>query len=1671
VTYLARLLTGDTSGELDGRCVERVSFQQAPEHPVDDLVIAASRDCGTDPLTLEVAVRRAPAFTTSDADTEHLVGKLLASIRLATAGNADRRVAICVAGPQPAAREVEQLAGHARQQASAQGLFTLIRTPSRFSKSVRDRLQHLVNLVKANLSGNGEGTSIEAVEAATWQLLSRLHILMPRLETPDESDWSELLNRLEPWSRDQTKSGAAALRDRLESLAASYAPAAADVGLAILRRDAHEVLHLEQRRRAVAWRELLRLDADARSAVSSALGVGAVAAPVQLPRLALAAKVRSELSPRSGVLVSGESGIGKSALVLGELAGVARSDPAQYEVVCLNLRLLPPTMAELRSALGAPLEDLLAEMSAPTRVLAIDAADVTLERGDQLLGQLLRAARTACVMPWVVSATDGRGAVHAVMQQDAGSFRELTISGLEDAELEQVAGAFPQLRRLLDEPRAKALLRRPAILDLFVRSGSHGLPLSDADAFDIVWTKLIRKDERTLSGLPDARDQVMRQLAANQLRQIDAPTTYPSLDPTAVAGLQHDGLLRPVDRWNSLPTFAHELLRTYAVARVLLSSADPVGTLIASGVPRWALPATRLALQVQLSAPDTLDTPLADRLVRLQTAIDRLAAAGHGDRWADLPAEAVLVLPNARDVLTEAWAALTAGDGSGRRRLLRVIQQRHSRSGIVDRLVAEPLVDLLLVHGWPSKLQDDVSELLRGWLRGLVVAGEPKGHPLRKVLREKLAAHVAAGDRSLAESRRLEAERLAARTPEQIAKDEERARAAFSLGSLGSRRRRAQRPDVPHELIEDELLEQLALLGADLGDEGEALLRRVASDAPHHLAPAVEGLLTGHSLALYDARLLGDLVEAYYIDDYDEDGYDGIARDGIRHHQYGGFNAPLAAFYRGPFLALFRADLRVGVACLNRLLNHAARGRARILGSFGQRSAPELADRFAVELDVTGERRRFVGDEHVWLWYRGTGVGPYPCMSALQALELICDEYIRAGAPIDRLVRLMLHSCENLAMPALVVGMLVRHIEDARTAIDPFLAEPVIWRLEFVRRVHEHSGLSARTEGIAAPDRRTWTLREAAMWLTLSADADRGKGLEAVGRRLVARATELEGDRAEGEPMSEDLAAVHGWAASFDRRNFKFSRTEQGVLVEQVPNERVVARLASSNTDLARGQEATRLMLRYGDRFEHIAKRTPGTFDELVADIATARSLVSDPPKAAPGRPYDAPAAVAAAALESKFRLGWGVPEDDLAWAAGLLVALLNILAEQDVSEEDYSVFGHGADRSAARGLPMLWLPEASYLRERLAAEEGLDEAAVARAVGWLIENGANESRLFLARGFDELWNTSCGAVVDGCHHVASLRIIEDIARDCLIGPWDPNLQRRGRLHIDGPVAPELRQAEQDRVLVPRLSAAIRGAAASAVSGACCRAEALQLLEALLTAHRRGMHEIESGYFHSADDAAVAARAVLELLAVGNDALLMAFIDDYAQNPRLLSEFLHALVAAGEETQLRAAAVSRLWPFILERVVDLVVSGACPTDDHHYGRAPLAAVIPTPSYESGHLHREYEGEPILWADPVALTPQIQRWLPFAAGHREPLDALVQLIDRVPLNRQPEVGLAWIERLVMDHPKGIANRSFLLPGWLERIRPHVAAPPLLSAWHRIVDALTVAGDDRVAALAD
>ena len=343
---------------------------------------------------------------------------------------------------------------------------------------------------------------------------------------------------------------------------------------------------------------------------------------------------------------------------------------------------------------------------------------------------------------------------------------------------------------------------------------------------------------------------------------------------------------------------------------------------------------------------------------------------------------------------------------------------------------------------------------------------------------------------------------------------------------------------------------------------------------------------------------------------------------------------------------LFRTDFRGGVAALNRLLNHAALIRARTLTrlygmshSFGD--VDEGA--YQADLEITGASQMYVGDEHVWMWYRGTGVGPYPCMSALQALELTCDQLIHAGVHIRTLVRVLLDGCENLAMVGLIVGMLVRHLEDAGNLLDPYLTEPLIWSLESRRVANEHSFLAAKTEGIEAPQRRKWSLREAAMVVTLGASDERAQELRRLGETLVGRArrrieradqTERTTEQAEGGEDTElQLATVKAWASSLDRDKFQVHEAPDGLRIQAKPPEEVVQALQHDNEELERVGEEIRLTNRYFLKLNEADSEVIGP-DELTVDIASARMLL-EAPTALSANPWDVPALIAAAALES----------------------------------------------------------------------------------------------------------------------------------------------------------------------------------------------------------------------------------------------------------------------------------------------------------------------------------------------------------------------------------------------------------------------------------------------------
>ncbi|MEN9665847.1 MAG: hypothetical protein RLZZ326_2210, partial [Planctomycetota bacterium] len=371
VGYLAHILLGDGAAELgEGRRVVSLGFQQAPKHGADDLVVHAVRENEIEPsLVLAIAVRRSPNMVPSDAKSRILFQKFLEEIIEATRRGPEHGLVLVVSRPQPHAEQLAEIANIARYQKDASGFFDLVGTKGKFSKDLRGRLNCVQALVKSAMTDIGiDANEDEIVRHRTWELLSRLTVLMPRLETPDETDWANLANALKPVARGQSLDGASRLRDRLAALAQDYAPSAAIINITLLRRDAHAALDSHVRLHAKGWNALGHLNDRAFSSTRDAIA-SSHNHTVHIDRSDIANELLRLIDTAMAIVVYGDSGVGKSALVVRAATQVAKAGPELTQITCVNLRHLPSTTLEFETNLGSPLVTLLGELSAPRRLL------------------------------------------------------------------------------------------------------------------------------------------------------------------------------------------------------------------------------------------------------------------------------------------------------------------------------------------------------------------------------------------------------------------------------------------------------------------------------------------------------------------------------------------------------------------------------------------------------------------------------------------------------------------------------------------------------------------------------------------------------------------------------------------------------------------------------------------------------------------------------------------------------------------------------------------------------------------------------------------------------------------------------------------------------------------------------------------------------------------------------------------------------------------------------------------------------------------------------------------------------------------------------------------------------------------------------------------------------
>lgn len=1626
--YLTSILTGTRRTELGEHPATSVSFQTAPAHAVDDLLVTA--EAAGEPIEVAIACRATPNFVPSDTATVSLIKTVLADLDAHESPTST--VVIAVAGWKEQWNQVAQLCEIARTHGTVADFNTVLSQDSTWGRPIRDRHDYLCQMVTLATGNIRSSPVTDAVRAKTWWMLSRLRVVGFDVQAPRDAEWTATASLLDSVASDSANG--IAMRDALASRAATYdAVGAKSVTVHMVRRDMRGTVNPSVGRTRRAWDTLAGQRRAALASVRHSLGTErSDSAPLQLEfedrRKQLSEKVLLAAEAAGAVVVAGESGTGKSALILSTVLDLESNPANSLEAVILNMRELPRDSLSLHAALGANLTDVLGQLDAPRRLLVVDGADIAAERSSGLLRDLLSAAFAASVAVVVVSADIALDFVTEQVQAfHTDSADRYAVDPLNDDDLARVSTHVPALTGLLREVPKASLLRRLVVLDLLSRTGlTLDHPMREWECLELIWGSVVRGDGRPVSGSAEARDRTLVLLAEAALEGAEA---VDGLDAASIDALRADRLLAPHSSFHQLPQFAHDEVRRYATAMYLVRRSDIPDAVASAGTPRWALSAATLACKGRLSdpsaAPATVFTGMAGGF--------RDVALNGAARWADVPIEAVLDTDSAYDCLRvtvrKESANLDLED------VIRVVQQRLAVDGFIGR-AADPVIRLLLDDPTPWLISSAAFSLLTTWLRTTALVRYPAGHELRVRLRERL----------------LDFWNL---YPAQLPDESE-------TDSLFGRHRLRRRHVLDYRVTDAEYVESLAMLGKDINADIETCLRAIADDAPAFLAPAADSPFSARSLVQYDPEFLAELMEAYYIDDDLEGGW-SHGDKGIREHDrnWSGIGPPFNAHYFGSFWTLFQvAHLDTSVRVLNNILNHAANARVRLMTDLHQslleHGMREDDDELTgANLALDGTTRNYVGDGGTWSWYRGTSVGPYPCMSALQAMERVLEPVFQTDDAVQPAVDKLLAGCENLAVPGLLYGLLVRNIEHAGTSLDPFLAEPEVWELEFSRCVSEHYGFKANSEGFAHPERRTWTPREACITLVTRGDEDRRTALQAVGDLL----------KENGGRLGRDSLVIQTWAAHLDIECFRLERNEDQTYLFVQPSEETVAASAPQVTQ----QEHVDVTLRIQNKY------TRGIYDhdyvpppaaETADDLVTVRHFLETSTEGIHIEPHTAAALVVRNAIQHAANGESEALGNESSFAVQSVLQIAAILTQGPDQSDEGQYYEIGADRSAASALPLL-------LSSNLAGpltEAGATRDQVIELGHTIATRASHETRLFLARACDLIWASPCYGTP--CSHAVALDWAIDAGRGAEIGTWNNDEQQHERTNITGDLLARLQQVPGDSIYIAALDTTIRSAGAAAAHNHCTTNAAQKLFTGLLDIQPRAM--VSHGQRHwTADDRGahtlIAARALLTGYATNHDPNpILAYLDALRPNAGLVSNFLHGLAGSGAETQTRAEAANHLWPTLLNHALTY----ATPSETNIYnqrtwGSWAAAALLPQPAVWSQGLHNELQGAPIDWVDPTTLTPFIDAWIQASPAEMKVVDALLGFTARLTEAGQITQGIPWVTSTCVEDGIVLVKESYGLADWLKQTRLPAELHGHGEAWQRLVDALVVAGNTELA----
>jgi hypothetical protein len=1574
---LAKLLLGASAPGITK--VIRVCLQGAAAgHRLDDIIAFSS---SAKLPRVEMQVKRTMHPVSSDKE---FIGALEQCLRaMKDHGDAIDRgeLQLCLAstGPVPQLNALKELTDIARMHADCSSLQTVL-APRITAEVVRDRFIHAKQALANITQARGQKLRDDDLNLLTHRLLRAMRIWC--IEVGQEGrDVQDVINRLVDIVPHDLS--AADVFTHLIAIAEEQGQRAGVLdssrlrALLLQRGVSLSADPKKQKQLAVLQASSDRFLQDVRHTIG-------VSFHLSRP-LAINAVIEA-ITKEKITLLSGSPGVGKTVLMREALLEIAKTGT----VVGLNIAgRTHQSLAHIQVELGGELATTLpAAATTGPRVFFIDGAEQILTDSGQLLAAILSALPSGEEAPeWHIVATSRSDAAPMVAQRlwPAKPLKPLSIDELSDDEVAAVVNAFPLLSPLQRHPRSARLLRRPYLVDLFIRaniSADAEQSLGEEDVLLIFWQHLVRLSEGAMPGRgsPDVREQICLELAEATIMTTD-PAKPRTVNGEALAGLRSDDILA---RNRMYHQFAHDILLDYACAYRLLE-ADANVLLDRVVAPRRLLRAVRLAAQRRLA--DVSNQPRY--IISLWKAIRAQAAAlamKDGERWDDIPFLALINLGNPEPVFNALKGELLINEGEQLFKLLNVTRSYATTAHLeaareefeIDVLLAAPIVALLALIGadLPASLSSAASELTRRWLLALHSRGDKVANYIPNPIKLPTAL----------------------------------------LSWLDNGNEYSENLDV--------VLSSLGLLADYWPEEANSLIERLGNQ-PRKFAPLVENPDVAPIFARLNPKLCLSIATAYYLRWQSKEHASAIddmpvprAQPkekvyGIRDHDSRYFmrrKQQLAGPMFGPFSGLLAASPEHGLKLVDAIVETATAARIK-LENARNKNGPTTAAPIVIIMAPMGVKapKSYRGTANVWVWYRGGGTGPYPAMSALMALREWALQQSEQ-CPISDVVAQILGSGDSIAFPAVALSLLIAHISDLTDELDSFLEQLYVWQLEYARLGQEEAN---PIYPLPHDDLLRLPFDHVVMRYVLRSTNAHRDVLKNIGEHLVqAMEAQL------SQKNHFDVQLVRKWASLLNYDLYRFEKiNEDGMtaltidyspdLIEALNEDATPAELHVQITSVLH----TAIQIRDGKAIGNpvaLWKRVHTTLnrmkeldiklelynrDDIIAGIA---------------------AGVVVAVAEGKSEC----PDEILQRAAKALVdiAMGTIPATQreDSDEDQDAIWPFGFDRSAAAALPLLLrLP-------KLLQCTGVSPRKLNQALLKLAHGVSSESRKRLVLCLDPVWETECNHTEHRTHDV-SLTVLIELVRTAGFGERAIDT-RMPPVYLSGSLSHKLVTNKHILDLTAAsdaLPGLIRAARLTCRHGYGARALLNALIEHDLLAWSK--HHIKQHYTGEEDWRDSIDTYVAEQVLDGNTQLLIRYLEAFAPTPEALSGMLYQLAAQAKTKEQRYQFLG-VWPMILDRLLPAARTGCkgryVYSGDIDNLNASLLPILAEPLKQL----------------PVVKPTLLERWVRAFPASPQLLDRLIKALVAYGLVLHPD-SISFVLNVAGDDYERISRNSSLVVPWI------------------------------------